>query len=125
MRERADGLAAVAGGGHLEPVQPQHERERIAHGRIVIDDEQAHAPMFAREREKQLKERAGQAAVRAGYPDPPAATRRRPTGTECPSAGRVPTAEGCSASPRGLRPARGPSMLVSASAGLGLAMRKP
>src|SRR5262249_11472098 len=56
QRKRAYGLAAVARGPDLEAVQAEHQRERLAHGRIVIDDEQAHgASMLPRNSEKQLR----------------------------------------------------------------------
>jgi hypothetical protein len=38
--ERAHPLTPVGRGRHLEPVEPEHERERLAHGRVVVDNQQ-------------------------------------------------------------------------------------
>ena len=50
--ERADRLASVDCRRHLEPTQVEQERERLAHGRLIVYDEQTHGPMLT----GQLKE---------------------------------------------------------------------
>ncbi len=37
--QRADRLATVCRSGHLEPTEASDQRERLAHGRLIIDDQ--------------------------------------------------------------------------------------
>jgi hypothetical protein len=97
-------------GRHLEAVEAEHVRERLAHGRVVVDDQQMHAAMFTRKRERKLKASAPASKPQAGTYACRYETTGRPQGhprtgaTDLAASMRRPGAESARAWLRGRSP---------------------